>query len=89
MATPELPEDTPAWYFNKGIPLGIIIYLIVLTIGGTAYITNLADRITHVESLNLSKFAEDNQARHAELMTRLTIIELRIADLMKQSEGKK
>lgn len=89
MATPELPDEAaaPAWYFNRGIPLGIIIYLIVLTIGGTAYITNLADRIAHLEAFSPAKVIEDNQLRHAELMTRLAVIETKLIELQKQFDS--
>lgn len=68
MSTPESPDDTP-WYANRGIPLGIIVYLIALTISGTAYVTHLADRVS---------FLEASGPTHTEIAARLAVIETQL-----------
>lgn len=87
MATPEPPDDTP-WYANRGIPLGIIVYLIALTIGGTAYITNLADRIIFLESYGPQKLIQENIKQHAETNVRLSLIESRLSEIQSKFDEK-
>lgn len=82
-------SDQPAlevipWYANRGIPIGIIVYLVVLTIGATAYITNLADRLAFLESYGPSQVIQDNIRQHAETTGRLTLIETRLLEIQKQ-----
>lgn len=80
------PNGTP-WYANKGVPIGIIIYLIVLTIGATAYITNLADRLTFLEAYSPSKVIQENIQSHAEISGRLSLIESKLADIQKRLDS--
>lgn len=82
------PNNT-TWYANKGVPIGIILYLVLLTIGGTAYITNLADRITFLESYGASKVIQDNIQAHGEVAGRLSLIEQRLTDIQKRMDGDK
>lgn len=68
MANPEEPDNTP-WWANRGIPVGIILYLIMLTISGTAYVTHLADRVS---------FLEASGPTHTEIASRLAVIETQL-----------
>lgn len=77
------PNNTP-WYASKGVPIGIIIYLVVLTIGATAYVTNIADRVTFLESYGASKVIQDNIRYHADTSGRLTSIESQLVDIKKR-----
>lgn len=89
-----MPTDGPyisdlPWYANRGIPIGIIIYLIAMTIAGTAYITNLADRVIFLESYGVTKIIHDNITDHAAITNRLSIIESKITEIQKDLDGKK
>lgn len=85
---PTIEDDPAPWYASRGIPIGLAIWLAILTVAVTAYLTNIADRTAVLEANLPVASALINAKEHSEIASRLSVLETQIKEIQKDLNGK-